>query len=597
MNAWAKVPEFRKLFRILELDFFRAIARRNEIALTGTAAFVGLCSGAAVSAMSMITQYMHTVLFSLPAGVRLSAMSELDRNSIITVPIIGGIIAGVIVFILQRWRKRPIVDPIEANALHGGRLSLTDSIIVAVQNIFSNGFGASVGLEAGYTQISSGIASKIGVFLQLRRADLRVLVGCGAAGAISAAFDAPLTGSFYAFELIIGSYTIMSLAPVVVSALVANIVAKTLTGNEFMIDVGNFEAVTGSDYLPAIVLGIFCAGAGILLMQGVAYIEDFARRSAVPPFLRPLIGGALIGLFGLVSPQVLSAGHGALHLSLNRPETIQTLLALLLLKSVASAISIGSGFRGGLFFASLFMGALLGKIFAFAVPHLFAGATLPVVIYAVVGMSATAVSVIGGPMTMAFLALEITGDFAITSLTFGAVIAASLTVRNTFGYSFATWRFHLRGESIKSAHDVGWIRNLTVERLMRPDVHVIGAETTLPDFRSQFPLGSAQRVVLLDDAGRYAGMVLLADVHSIAPDPGDETKTMSGFAKFRKDFLQPQMNAKQAAAIFDKSGSEALPVVSNLIEKKVIGLLTESHLLRRYSEELDRQRRTVSGEI
>ena len=114
-----------------------------------------------------------------------------------------------------------MVDPIEANALHGGRLSLNDSLIIAAQNLISNGFGASVGLEAGYTQLASGLASKIGLSLQLRRSDLRILVGCGAAGAIAAAFNAPLTGSFYAFELIIGSYTILSLAPVVVSALAA----------------------------------------------------------------------------------------------------------------------------------------------------------------------------------------------------------------------------------------------------------------------------------------------------------------------------------------------------------------------------------------
>ena len=129
---------------------------------------------------------------------------------------------------------------------------------------------------------------------------------------------------------------------------------------------------------------------------------------------------------------------------------------------MASAISIGSGFRGGLFFGSLFMGALLGKLFAYSAPYIFAHATLTPVIYAVVGMSALAVSVIGGPMTMTFLALEITGDFPITVLVLAAVITASLTVRNLFGYSFATWRFHLRGESIRSAHDVGWIRNLTV---------------------------------------------------------------------------------------------------------------------------------------
>ncbi len=211
-----------------------------------------------------------------------------------------------------------MVDPIEANALHGGRMSLTDSIIVAVQNLISNGFGASVGLEAGYTQLAAGIASKFGHKLQMRRADLRMLVGCGAAGAIAAAFNAPLTGAFYAFELIIGTYTIVTLTPVVVSALISTLIARLLAGDDFTIDIGHFGAIVPADYLPALLLGAFCAGIGILIMQGVALVEELARKSSIPPPLRPALGGIVVGLLALISPQVLSAGHGALHLNLGR---------------------------------------------------------------------------------------------------------------------------------------------------------------------------------------------------------------------------------------------------------------------------------------
>jgi CIC family chloride channel protein len=489
-----------------------------------------------------------------------------------------------------------MVDPIEANALHGGRLSLTDSILVAIQNLVSNGFGASVGLEAGYTQLAAGIASKFGLKLQLRRSDMRVLVGCGAAGAIAAAFNAPLTGAFYAFELIIGTYTIVSLTPVVVAALVATLVARLLSGSDFIIDVGSFGAVQPADYVPAIALGAFCAGIGILIMQGVSFVEELARKSSIALPFRPALGGLVVGLLALVSPQVLAAGHGALHLNLSHEITIPALIGLFLLKSVASAISIGSGFRGGLFFASLFMGALLGKLFAYSAPY-FADATLTPVIYAVVGMSSLAVAVIGGPLTMTFLALEITGDFPITVLVLAAVITSSLVVRTTFGYSFATWRFHLRGESIRSAHDVGWIRNLTVDKLMRSDVKTAKLGITMDEFKEVFPIGSTQRVILVDDGDKYAGLVLVPEIYANPTSAQDEAQQLTDFIRHKNDFLQPQMNAKQAAAIFDKTESEALAVVNNLIERKVIGQLSESHTLRRYSEELDRRRREVSGEI
>ncbi|EJC76563.1 chloride channel protein EriC [Rhizobium leguminosarum bv. trifolii WSM2012] len=586
----------RALRVFFDPERLRALTRRSEVGLSLAGAIVGIASGLAVTGMSFVSNELHQLVFGISDDERLSSSLIEDKLLLLTAPVVGGVLLGLLLFVLAKRRKKPMVDPIEANALHGGRLSLTDSIIVAVQNLISNGFGASVGLEAGYTQLAAGLASKFGLKLQLRRSDLRVLVGCGAAGAIAAAFNAPLTGAFYAFELIIGTYTIVSLTPVVVSALVSTLIARLLTEGDFTIDIGSFGSVVPADYIPALLLGVFCAGVGILLMQGVAFIEELARKSAIAPPFRPALGGIVVGLLAMISPQVLSAGHGALHLNLSRDVAVPALIGLFLLKSLASAISIGSGFRGGLFFASLFMGALLGKLFAYCGPY-FADATLTPVIYAVVGMSSLAVAVIGGPLTMTFLALEITGDFPITALVLAAVITSSLVVRSTFGYSFATWRFHLRGESIRSAHDVGWIRNLTVDKLMRADVKKARAGITLEEFKQAFPIGSTQRVILVEESDKYLGLVLVPEIYASPTDAQDEGKTLADFIHYRNDFLQPQMNARQAAAIFDKSESEALAVVNNLIERKVIGQLSESHTLRRYSEELDRRRREVSGEI
>ncbi|KQV81792.1 chloride channel protein [Rhizobium sp. Root1220] len=590
------IRRFAPLDTLLDVGRIRALLRRTELGMLIAGAIVGVTAGLAVTGMSVVSREMHSLIFGISDVERLSSSQIDNKFLLLAAPVAGGILLGLLMYTLAKTRKKPMVDPIEANALHGGRLSLTDSILVAVQNLISNGFGASVGLEAGYTQLASGIASKLGLKLQLRRSDLRVLVGCGAAGAIAAAFNAPLTGAFYAFELIIGTYTIISLTPVVVSALVATLVARLLAGSDFVINVGEFGTVMPADYVPAVLLGAFCAGIGILIMQGVAFVEELARRSSIALPLRPALGGIVVGLLALVTPQVLSAGHGALHLNLSRDVGIPMLVGLFLLKAFASAISIGSGFRGGLFFASLFMGALLGKVFAYSAPY-FAHATLTPVIYAVVGMSSLAVAVIGGPLTMTFLALEITGDFPITALVLAAVITSSLVVRSTFGYSFATWRFHLRGESIRSAHDVGWIRSLTVDKLMRADVKTAKASSSIEEFKELFPIGSAQRVVLVDGNGKYVGLVLVPEIYANLTDTVETGKDLSEFVRYRNDFLQPQMNAKQAAAIFDRTESEALAVVNNLIERKVVGQLSEAHTLRRYSEELDRRRREVSGEI
>ena len=587
-----RAPSLSSFFDNLRTTRLRAVFRRGELALVFLAIFVGACAGVFVVLISAIATQLHVIIF----GVERLSSSDLSSWIVLAGPVMGGVLLGGFMFVISRTRKKPMIDPIEANALHGGRLSLTDSLIVCIQNIISNGFGASVGLEAGYTQVASGIASKLGVNLKMRRGDMRILVGCGAAGAIAAAFNAPLTGAFYAIELIIGSYTIVTLAPLIVSALVSTIVAGLLSQHGLSIDIFGTSKVTPPDYVPAIFLGMVCAGIGIVLMQTVSFIEESARKSRIPVWLRPAIGGVAVGALALISPQVLSSGHGALHLNLDANMTLAGLIAIFLLKAAASAISIGSSFRGGLFFASLFMGSLIGKIFAICAPYIGYGDTQPIV-YAVIGMSAFAAAIIGGPLTMTFLALELTGDFQITALVLAAVITTSLVVRTTFGYSFATWRFHLRGESIRSAHDIGWIRDLTVGKIMRPDVRTAKVSMGLPAFKQEFSLGSTQRVIMVHDDGRYAGIVLVAEIYADPMERDAAKISLETYLRYKSDVLLPTMNARQAAALFDTTESEALAVVNDKIENRPIGLLTESHTLRRYTEELDIRRREASGEI
>ena len=177
-----------------------------------------------------------------------------------------------------------------------------------------------------------------------------------------------------------------------------------------------------------------------------------------------------------------------------------------------------------------------------------------------------------------------------------AVLAASvlsaITVRRIFGYSFATWRFHLRGEAIRSAVDIGWVRSLTVGRMMRRQVTTLPSDMSLVAFLRSVPLGTTDRIVMADPGGRYAGIVLVPEAH--AADA--KTAKLADLLHYHNDTLLPQMNVKEAITRFDTAEADALVVVDGPETRRVIGLLTEQHALRRYSEELDRQRRDLSGE-
>jgi CIC family chloride channel protein len=538
-----------------------------------------------------ITLLAHRLLFALNNDGRLSGLGSIDPTRAVAVPALGGLLLGLTGLAIARYAPGRPVDPIEANALHGGRMSLRDSLIVVLQTLISNGAGASIGLEAGYTQIGSAVASRLGRAFRVRRADLRVLVGCGAAGAIGAAFDAPLAGAFYAFELVIGTYSLATLAPVTLASICAIIVTHALDGAAPSLTIATPSAMEWRDYLPILVLGVVSGLVGIAIMRMVTLTEAIFRRSRVPGWCRPGIGGLIVGLMALVTPAVLSSGHAALRLGLNGGYGLEQAALLLALKALASAISIGSGFRGGLFFASLFLGVLTGTVCGDLL-SLVTTDSLPPVTCALICMSALAVAIVGGPLTMVFLALESTGSLPLTVAVLVASVVSALTVRRTFGYSFATWRFHLRGESIRSALDIGWIRNLTVGRMMRRELRTLRADTSIASVKRDYPLGSAQRIVVVDERGRYVGIVQVPDLHA-APK---EVTRLGELIEREEAVLLPQMNVKEAIALFEKAESDALVVVDDLDRRNVIGLLTEQHALRRYSEELDRSRRELSGE-
>ena len=572
----------------------RAFVRAHETSLVVLAAMIGTIAGLVVLAMSVAVAALHALLFNISITDRLSSQTSVETMRAVLVPSLGGLMLGVALLLLLRWRPAREIDPIEANALYGGQMSFRGSVIVALQTTWSSGVGASVGLEAGYTQLASGIAASLGRGFALRRADQRVMVGCGAAAAISGAFGAPLAGAFYAFELVIGGYTPASLAPVGVAAVAGYFVTHGFAALSLGVSIGPIGDVVGHDLALAALLGGLAALFGILIMRGVALCETVLAKTGLWPPLRPALGGLAVGLLALVTPQVMSSGHGALHFSGLISMPLQMIAGVFVLKALASIASLGSGFRGGLFFATLFMGALGGRLFADGVDLVWPGLGLDPNVYAVIGMSALSASVIGGPLTMSFIALESTGNLWVTTAVLVAVIISTMITRERFGYSFATWRFHLRGETIRSAADVGWIRDLTVQRLMRPDVAMVDAAIGIKDFRVKFPLGSKTQVVAVDATGRYVGLAVVAEAHAADIDVA---RGLVGILHHREVVLNPAMNIQEAIAVFDAAEAESLAVVEADGERRPVGILTEVHAMRRYAEESDKRRREAIGDV
>jgi CIC family chloride channel protein len=587
---WAVAAAY--LFRVR----LRKALRDDALVLVLVGAIVGALSGAVAALMVYLSQSMHHVLFRLAPEQRLSSITDIPPALTLSVLAAGGLVVGA-TYLYRSGRRHQVVDPIEANALLGGRMSLTDSTYVAVQSLLSSGFGLSLGIEGGFTQAAGAIGSKFGQLLRRRRHDVRMLVGAGAAGGIAGAFGAPFAGAAYAFELIVGSYTVANLAPVVIAAVVGTISAHALFGHAYRLPVAILDFSSNAHLFPAILLGIICGLLSVLLMRGVTATENIFHQSGVRTALRPCAGGLLVGVLAISVPHVLGSGHDAMTLMLHGSWPLATLIAVLGAKIVASALSLGSGFRGGLFSTSLFLGTVTGTIAGQLGQNLGIFTPADASTMSLVGMASFGAAVIGAPMTMALLAIEVTGDFSVVGPVLLGVIAATLTVRRTFGYSFATWRFHLRGEAILSGEDIGWVRQTTARDLMRRDITSVPAALQLSDFQTQFPVGSAKYIAAVDPTGAFVGLIDVAAVHAeIAQTNGEpDERTLEEVVSQKDGWVEAQTRFDRLMPLFESRETELLVVVDNKSAKRVIGLITEAFALRRYRQELETRQREMFG--
>ena len=577
LRGWMEHPELLRRF-----------LRESQLGQALLCVPLGLGVGALTVLLHHVVLFAHRYFFQLSGATHLSASQGISSARIFLVPMLGGATLGALTILLRRWRSRDIVDPIEANAILGGRMSFTDNLRLLAESLVSNAAGASVGMEAAYTQMGAGVLSWAGQRLQLRREDVRIFVAAGAGAAIAAAFNAPLAGAFYGFELVLSSYTIAALSPVAVCALSSAVFVRLFTNDEpiFSLPI-NISDIPSWNYPLYFVMGIGAALIGIATMKMVTKCEQLCTRLLVKEWLRPAIGGFFLALLALFSPQVLGSGQGAIDMHLHEHWSLYVLGLLLLAKMAGSAVSIGMGFRGGMFSSSLLLGCLFGQMCSIVAEAILPQMVGQAEVFMLVGIGAVAASIVGAPITMVLLVLEMTGNFQATTAVLLGVLVASAITRYFFGYSFSTWRFHLRGLRIQSAQDIGWIRELTVDQLMRSDASTVRNTMELSELRKFVPLGSAKRIFVVDAREEYSGVIDINALHNPDLDPKIDTLTARDLAQGQQYYLLPQQDIREILQQFEDSALEELPVLHAIENPKVIGYMTESYALRRYAQELE----------
>ncbi|HWD64244.1 MAG TPA: chloride channel protein [Solirubrobacteraceae bacterium] len=481
---------------------------------------------------------------------------------VLFVPVIGGLLYGPLI---QRFapeaRGHGVPEVMLAVAENGGRIRPPVTIVKALASAICIGTGGSVGREGPIVQIGSALASSVGQLVRMTEARLRVIVACGAAGGIAATFNAPLTGLFFAFEIVLREFSLDALFATSLSAVTADLVSRALFGGAPFFSAIPHNLSVGNDatYLLMAILGLVAGLIGYGFKMFLYGMEDrvdelWGRR---PEWLRPVVGGLALGLLLLALPQMYGVGYPVMDRVLGGHEVLWFVVILMLGKIAASSLTLSIGGSGGVFAPSLFTGAAAGEAFGIIVHHLFGPAVGPPAMYGVVAMGGVFAGAAQAPLTSIASVAEMTGNFTLTlPIMLVTGIASALSRRLTYG-SIYTTKLLRRGIDIERPKATAALRSILVSDVMQPLSDLNGSgELTDPGEPNPGPTAAEVVQSLVGAARRSRQTQVLFDDEDLA-------------------------QALRQLVLFGRDG---LPVLSH--DSQLRGWLTRNNVLSVLAEEI-----------
>lgn len=582
------------------LGSLRRFTRNVQVILSLLAVGIGLMAGLAAIGFRYAIDFVQQLGFGF-GGEKVAALAAaLPAWRLLLVPLLGGLAVGLFVhFFMPGRRPQGVAHVIEANALRGGRMSLTVGLKAAVVSAISIGSGASVGREGPVVHLGASLGAWASRRLHLGRTSSRTLLGCGVAAAVAASFNAPIAGTFFALEVVVGHYALTAFAPIVIAAVLGTIVSRMHYGDFPAFILPDALSITSFWEFPAFaILGCVAAVVAIVFMRMTFLTEDLLDKTPVPPWARPALGGLAIGAIAVAFPQVLGVGYEATDAAISERYLLPLLIALVVLKMVATAISLGCGFGGGVFSPSLFIGAMLGGAYGIiateAFPHLSSGHGA----YTIIGMGAVAGAVLGAPISTILMVFELTNDYAITIAVMIATSIASIITHQYQGQSFFTWQLDRRGLAVKGGQDVGLLGAIKARDVMNLTFETIAPETPIATVRLRLQNAPWGELFVTDPDGRLCGVITFSDMHEAAFDTSHDAEwTAQDVARSRPTVLAAADDLDAALRALGASGEVNLPVVDNRENLHLIGVAREPEVALAYQRALNQARAEEHGEV
>ncbi|MFI4986354.1 MAG: chloride channel protein [Alphaproteobacteria bacterium] len=576
----------------------RAIAN-DQLLLVLIALVIGMLGAFGVIAFRGLISLIQLLALGFDSAHVLDFARTLPWWRILLAPTLGGLMIGLFVrYAVPGRRPQGVPDVMEAAALRGGRLSLRTTIAGAVANAASIGVGGSVGREGAVIHLGATMASWLGQRLRLPPAMIRTALGCGVASAVAASFNAPIAGVFFALEVVIGNYAISTFAPLVVASVIGTVISRLYYGDFPSFILPQYQIVSPWEYFAFALLGLVCAAVSLSFMTSAQVVEQVVERFGIPRWLRPTCGGLLLGLIALVFPHVLGVGYDSIDQALFGTIPLWLMIALVVAKTAATSICIGTGFGGGDFSASLFLGAMTGGAFGLFAAQAFPDLASSHGAYSLVGMGAVAGPVLGAPITTILIIFEMTGDYAMTLAVMIAVVVSSLIVNETFGRSMYMMKLEHRGINLKGGREVSIFSSIPVADLMRRAYASVRPEAPMSAVIEALRTAPYGLAFVVDEEGRLSGQISVADLAPMADSviPGGVPVIAADIANPRPVVLEAGDDPRRAIRLMEARMGSHLPVVRDKASMRMVGVVDVHELVLAYHKALLEARAEERGE-
>lgn len=574
----------------------------EELTLIGTALLVGLSTGLG----AVIFRYTIKGVEWFGYTWFRQVTANWGRAYVIILPAVGGILVGLLIYYGAREAKgHGVPEVMEAIALKGGRIRPRVAIVKTIASGLSIGSGGSVGREGPIVQIGSTLGSTIGQRMHLSDDRVRNLVACGAAAGIATTFNAPIAGVIFSLEVILGRFGVRYFSSVVVASVAASVIGRTVYGSEPAFHIPLEYGVSSLwEYAFYPILGILAGLIGVLYTKGIYWAEDlFDDWKGVPEWVKPGVGGMLLGLVALAypvltgvdwqfQPQIFNVGYEVIEAALANQLALKVVLVLMVLKLLATGLTLGSGGSGGVFAPSLFVGAMLGTAFELILRPIFPDLVAPPGAYALVGMAAVFSASAHAPIAAIIFLFELTGDYRIIlPLMLTVVLATFLSYLLLKGESIYTLKLTRRGVRLQAGRDLDVLQSVKVREVMTEDINTVFSNTPLTEVVDMFNRKHLHSLLVLDEDGKLMGIGTISDLDHAIEQGLRENGTAADITRTGGPLLTAYPD-ESMGLVLGRMGARGLtraPVVSRQDDKHLLGMIRREDIIKAYNLGLARR--------